>query len=172
MTISDYKSLSLDNLKHYADATDYKIDDEFIYCRGIKSHLDHTYVWYKYPIESCIQIVDIYHMAHDYVYSLKVGDTVKTQTFGNLKTGIITKINYSRRVSSKGYKIISTITIKHEYSTDNIKLDEIMYKGCLIRDIIDVNRHFRPNGYHFFDDYSIGNANNIINMVSSEGVSK
>ena len=160
MTKQEYINLYQQDLAKYKDKSNYRIDDQNIYNLGIVSYKDTSKIWYQFPIDSCLKIIDIKNEFLDCLHNLKVGYIITFDNFGQNEEAIILKINYRRD------KKISSFSVKTQYSTKLIKPLEIIFKGVLGEKLADVFRHFSPRGYHFFSHYDIDYANEIIKAYS------
>ncbi len=163
MTKLEYIALYKKSLSKYTSDVhpEFKIDDEYIYHLGITAYNDPAKIWYSYSIDNCLKIVDIFHNAHDYIYSLKIGDTITLESYGSIDTATIQKINYGKIKLANGTRRISSFTIKTLYER-LARPVEVVFRGSTLESILDVYRYFSPRGYKFFDKYGINNANEII----------
>ena len=167
----EYIKIYNESLSHYTTESkkDFKIDDNLVY------H-NHLGTWINFKIDDCIALCDLFHEAHNYVYSLKVGQNITIRSYGDDQTATIIKINYRRlnfnpeRVLKTGIIPISSLTIKTKNSEYKIEPTDIKYKNSTIYDILQIFRMFKPNGYHFFSQYDINNALVILKNKGGDNI--
>jgi hypothetical protein len=170
MTKEDYIKIYNEKLARIRSECqkEYKIDNEFVYYFGITDYQDSTRIWYKYPIEKCLKIMDIFREAIKYLYSLNVGDKITEFSYGSEdRDAVITKINYGRDLRRDGSKRISSFIIKSFYER-KIKPTDVCYGGSRIYDIQDSFRMFNPKGFLFFGQYNIKDAEEIIEKYEKQ----
>jgi len=155
--IARYKKI----LNNMAVTKDFKIDDDFIYYHFVKDG------FLKYEINKIVELLNFFNKFKKYIYNLKIDDEISIQLYGTKEIGKIKKISYKRKLTKKGNKIISSITIKNMIENSNfeqkIKMENITYNDIQFETILDIARHFYS--YMFFSEYDIEKADIILKTL-------
>ncbi len=115
----------------------------------------------RVKVADCMAIVKIYTEFRAYIYALKVGDTILIDHYGRVEQATIKRINYSRKVTRSGKPIISTMTVKTEWSETKIETENIKWRGNLYYDVREAYAHASCH-FGFWNKYDAKNVTSVI----------